>query len=71
MDINETDVKEGERIATTVREKIIQSGDQVLIQFIKKFPDESYGRLLEILDSSSKQKTQNNPDENQSFGKAA
>jgi superfamily II DNA or RNA helicase len=71
MDINETDVKEGERIATTVREKIVQSGDQVLIQFIKKFPDESYGRLYEILDSSSKQKTRNNSDGNPSFEKAA
>ena len=71
MDIDETDVKEGERIATTVREKILQSGDQILIQFIKAFPDESYGRLYEILDSSSKQSTKNNPDDNPPFDKAA
>ena len=71
MDINETDVKEGERIANDVREQILMSGDQILIQFMKKFPEETFGRLYEILNSSSKQKTHNNQDENSNFKKAA
>ena len=55
MDIDENDVREGERIAQTVRDKVLVSGDKILIQFVKIMPEESYARLHEILSSSVKQ----------------
>jgi superfamily II DNA or RNA helicase len=49
MDIEETDVQEGERIAKPIREKVLKSGDDVLIRIIRVLPDESYARLQSIL----------------------
>ena len=34
MDIEETDVQEGERIAKPIREKVLRSGDDILIRII-------------------------------------
>ena len=52
MEIDEDDVKEGERIAQPVREKILKSGDNTLVRIIRALPDESFGRLKDILSSS-------------------
>jgi superfamily II DNA or RNA helicase len=49
MDIEETDVQEGERIAKPIREKVLKSGDDVLIRIIRVLPEESYARLQSIL----------------------
>lgn len=45
MDIEESDVQEGERIAKPVRKKVLNSGDRILIEMFSKLPEESYGRL--------------------------
>ena len=49
MDLDETEVKEGEKIAGPVREKVLLSGDKNLIRIIKVLPDESFARLKDIL----------------------
>jgi superfamily II DNA or RNA helicase len=54
MDINETEVKEGEKIAGPVREKVLLSGDNNLIRIIKVLPDESFARLKDILSTTTK-----------------
>jgi len=51
MDIEEPDVKEGERIAQPVREKILRSGDNTLVRIIRTIPEESFARLKDILSS--------------------
>jgi len=50
MDIDEHEVLEAEQIATKVRTRIIQTGDEKLIGIIKALPDESWGRLRQILE---------------------
>ena len=52
--VNETEVKEGEKIAGPVREKVLLSGDNNLIRIIKVLPDESFARLKDILSTSTK-----------------
>lgn len=52
MDINEADVREGERIAGITRQRILQSGDHRLVQIMQALPDESWGRLRDILSDS-------------------
>jgi len=52
MDIEETDVREGERIAQPVREKVLRSGDNTLVRVIRTLPDESFARLKQIISSS-------------------
>jgi len=53
MDIEEIDVKEGERIAQPVRDKVLMSGDSTLVRIIRTLPDESFARLKDILSSSN------------------
>ena len=71
MDIDEVDVKESERIAQSVREKVLESGDKILIQFVKSMPEESYARLRSILSSSTQQGSEKEPNENAFDKKAA
>jgi superfamily II DNA or RNA helicase len=49
MDFDEDEVGEGERIAPGMRHRILKSGDEKLIQIVKLLPDESWGRLKEML----------------------
>jgi len=49
MDIEEGDVRDGERIAQPVRDKILRSGDNTLVRIIRTLPDESFARLKNIL----------------------
>jgi len=50
MDIDEDDVQLGESISQSVKDKILSSGDEKLLQLIKKLPEESFGRLKNILE---------------------
>ena len=50
MDIEESDVREGERIAKDVRKHVYASGDAKLIKMIQQLPEESWGKLKNILD---------------------
>jgi superfamily II DNA or RNA helicase len=51
MDVNEEDVREGERIAQPVRDKVLHSGDNTLVRIISTLPDESFARLKDIISS--------------------
>lgn len=50
MDVDEDDVREGERIAQPVRDMVLRSGDETLIRLTRVIPDESFARLKRILD---------------------
>lgn len=50
MDIDEIDVQEGERIKDQVRKRVLASGDEKLISLIRQLPEESWGKLKNILD---------------------
>lgn len=49
MDIDESEVQEAEKIADTVRGRVLRSGDQRLVKIIQTLPDESWARLRSIL----------------------
>ena len=49
MDIEEVEVREGEKIAEVVRGRVLRSGDQRLVKIIQTLPDESWARLRTIL----------------------
>lgn len=49
MDIDEDDVRAAEQMAPTVRQMILQSGDQRLVRILQTLPDESWARLKNIL----------------------
>ena len=51
MDVSEEEVKVAEGISNAVRAKVLQSGDEVLVRLMKTLPDESFGRLKQILDA--------------------
>jgi len=54
MDLDETQVAEGERIAPAVRHKLLSSGDETLIRIVKVLPEESWARLQAILAEAGK-----------------
>ena len=49
MDLDESEVQEAEAIAPIIRHRVLQSGDQKLVQILKVLPDESWARLRDIL----------------------
>lgn len=49
MDLDENEVREAEAIAPLIRHRVLQSGDQKLVQILKVLPDESWARLRDIL----------------------
>ena len=49
MDLTEEEVREGETIAEEFKDKILSSGDEILIKAIRPLPEESYARLKNIL----------------------
>ena len=51
MDLDEDEVQAGEEMAELVRGRVLRSGDQKLINMLQRLPDESYGRLMNILGS--------------------
>jgi superfamily II DNA or RNA helicase len=48
MDIEEEDVKVGEEMAERVRKMVFDSGDEKLVEVVRKLPEESWGRLRRI-----------------------
>ena len=52
LDLDETEVQEGENLAESVRQKILQSGDAKLIKLIQVLPEETWGRLRTILNDN-------------------
>lgn len=49
MDLDETEVREAEHLAPSIRSRILQSGDEKLVRILKILPEESYARLRDIL----------------------
>lgn len=52
MDVEETEVVEGERIAKDVREAVLRSGDANLVKVMQALPEESWGRLKDLLNKA-------------------
>ena len=50
MDIAEDEVQLGESISNSVKAKILQSGDEKLLQLVRTLPEESFGRLKNLLE---------------------
>jgi superfamily II DNA or RNA helicase len=53
MDLDEAEVQNGEKIAKEVRNRVLRSGDETLVRIINTLPEESFGRLRDILESTS------------------
>lgn len=49
IDLTESEVQEAEGLAPAFRDAALRSGDQVLIDILRRLPPESYGRLKAIL----------------------
>lgn len=49
IDIDEGDVREGEEMAETVRQRVIASGDEKLVKVIRQLPEESWAKLRKIM----------------------
>ena len=49
MDLDEEEVREGEKIGNEVRTAILKSGDDALINLLQKLPEESWGRLKNMV----------------------
>lgn len=52
MELDESEVKEGEEIRDKFRKGVLDSGDAQLVKLIRLLPEESYGRLARILEQS-------------------
>jgi ribosomal protein L40E len=50
MDLDEEEVRVGEQIAATTRDRILRSGDDQLVRILRILPEESFARLKNILD---------------------
>lgn len=48
MDVEEEDVKVGEEMAERVRKMVFDSGDEKLVEIVRKLPEESWGKLRRI-----------------------
>lgn len=49
MDVDETDVQQGEQMAENVRRQIMDSGDEKLVKVIRQLPEESWAKLRKIM----------------------
>ena len=49
MDLEEEEVREGERISNEIRTAILSSGDDKLVNLLQMLPEESWGRLKNLL----------------------
>ena len=52
MDIDENEVQHGEKISDSLKNDILSSGDEVLIQILNKMPKESLGRLAKMVNKT-------------------
>ena len=55
MELDEAQVVAGEKIAPLVREKLLSSGDEKLVNFVRNLPEESWGRMKEIFAEAESQ----------------
>ncbi len=60
MDLSENEVRRGEAIGKSIRNKLLNSGDDILIQIAHTMPEETYGRIEKIFADIRQTK---NPDE--------
>ncbi|SDK03567.1 DEAD/DEAH box helicase [Billgrantia gudaonensis] len=49
MDIEETEVVDGEKYRREIKRELLSSGDEALINIVKRLPEESWGRLRKII----------------------
>jgi hypothetical protein len=49
MDIEEAQTREGEAMASAVRKKALESGDENILRVLRALPEESWARLKNIL----------------------
>jgi hypothetical protein len=54
MELDEDEVKEGEQIRDEFRKGVLSSGDDQLVRIIRQLPEESWGRLARLLESSKR-----------------
>jgi hypothetical protein len=52
MDLDESEVAEAERIAAQIRRDILRSGDARIAKMLAALPEESWGRLKQIVSAS-------------------
>lgn len=53
MEIDESEVCDGERIASRVRDVVLKSGDTALVKVVQMLPEESWSRLRTILETAA------------------
>jgi len=49
MDLEEGEVREGEQYGDEIRERALDSGDDLIVNMLNRLPKESYGRLARIM----------------------
>lgn len=49
MDLDEGEVQEGEQYGDEIRERALDSGDDLIVNMLNRLPKESYGRLARIM----------------------
>ena len=49
MEIDEDDVVLAEKLAPELKKKVLRSGDEFLINFLKTVPEETYGKLARMM----------------------
>jgi len=49
MDLEEEEVQEGEQYGDEIRERALNSGDDLIVNMLNRLPKESYGRLARIM----------------------
>ncbi|MCB4435548.1 DEAD/DEAH box helicase family protein [Alteromonas sp. McT4-15] len=54
MDINEEDAVKGAEIAEGLRGKLLTSGDSKLVDIVRQLPDESWGRLAQMMENATR-----------------
>ena len=52
MELDEQEVRDAEAMAREVRESVLRSGDETLINVIRALPDETFARLRDILSTA-------------------
>lgn len=52
MDLDESEVQYGEKIRDVFRDGILKSGDETLVKILRQLPEESYGRLAQLIEQN-------------------
>lgn len=54
MDLDEDEVRDGEKNRTEIRDAVLKSGDDAIIRVLQQLPEESWGRLRKIMNIEEK-----------------